>query len=245
MSMKINPAFTNNTPASGAGSLFSRGKDISGSQIPVDKVELSGNTPKEVGMDKETTQHIGNAGFGTASAISLGSTVSAAAGVGSKTGLIKLVPGLNFAVASIESYNAIKMMSKGEDVVAASHTGNAAGCMSGFLAETKLTANSVGLMGKLASKMAIGLGFLGGALGIAAGTVEISKGLEIKKAGGGNRTLTMGLLDMASGVTSATGTILIATGVGATLGIGLILASGVYDLSGIAVDYLGHKFLSK
>jgi hypothetical protein len=97
----------------------------------------------------------------------------------------------------------------------------------------------------MAAKMSIGLGFLGGALGIAAGTVEIQQGLKIKNAGGGNRTITMGILDMASGITSATGTILLATGVGAPLGIGLMLASGVYDLSGIAVDYLGHKFLNK
>jgi len=245
MNMKINPAITTSNAASGAGSLIRNAKENTGSNNPVDKIELSGNSNKEVGMEKETTQHIGNAGFGTTSVISMSTTVGKAAGIGAKAKFLKYVPGLNLAVASIEGYNAVKMMSKGDEVVAATHTGNAAGCMSGFLSEAKITTKAAGIMGKLASRLSVGLGFMGGALGIAAGTVEISKGMEIKKAGGGSRTLTMGILDVASGITSATGTILLATGVGSALGIGLIIASGAYDLSGIAVDYMGHKFLNK
>lgn len=200
-------------------------------------------TPGEIGADKTKTQHLANASFGLSSVYGLKNTILTAVGITSKCKFAKYVPGLNVGIAGIETYHAVKHLVKKDPVVAATSAGNAAGCMSSVLEEAStMSAFASGVRHSLAMKcMSSVLGLIGGALGIAAGTAEIKEGMKIKKAGGTGRTLTMGILDIASGITSATGGILLASGVGSVFGLPFLVAASICDLSGIAVDYMWKK----
>ncbi len=203
--------------------------------------------PSEIGEEKEHTQHISNAGFGVSSVITMGKNLKALAGIASNSKIARFVPGLNFGVAGIETYHAIRFLSKGEPVVAATSAGNAAGCMSSFLEES----GTVSMVASNATNMAAlrfgasAFGVIGGVLGIVAGIQEIKEGKKIKEATGSNRTLAMGVLDIASGVTSLTGGALCATGAGAVFGLPCLIAASLFDISGIVVDYYGKKLEEK
>jgi hypothetical protein len=199
--------------------------------------------PQEVGADKSVTQHMGNAAFGTASSFSLMEQVKSLAKVARKSRAVRIIPGLNLAVVALESYNAAKKLKEGDPVVAVTSAGNAAGCLGTFLDTTGKATLLTGKFSAMARFLHMGAAFsiLGGALGLVAGKVEIERGLKIKRAGGTGRTLTMGMLDVTSGLTSMSGAVLVASGVGGPLGIGLLIASGLCDIAGIAADYLGKK----
>jgi hypothetical protein len=163
--------------------------------------------PSEIGEEKEHTQHISNAAFGASSVVTMGKNLKTLVKISSKSKIARFVPGLNFGVAGLETYHAIKFLKKGEPVVAATSAGNAAGCMSSFLEES----GTISMLASNATQMtalrvgASVFGVMGGVLGIVAGVKEIKEGKKIKEATGSNRTLTMGILDIASGVTSLTG----------------------------------------
>lgn len=212
------------------------------SKMPAEREPL-GESIKEVGQDKYITQHVGNAAFGAASAMALFSTFDELARLGAKSRIARFIPGLNLFASSVEGLNATRKLIEGDTVVAAVHSGNALGCLASFLENSGMTARTAGILGKMGAGLAVGLSVVGGALGIAAGAAEIKKGLKIREAGGSNRTLTMGILDMTSGISSITAAVLMGTGVGVPAGIGLLIVAGICDLAGIAVDYLGHKFL--
>ncbi|MEQ8223792.1 MAG: hypothetical protein ABRQ37_15870 [Candidatus Eremiobacterota bacterium] len=203
--------------------------------------------PSEIGEEKEHTQHLSNAGFGASSVITMGKNLKALSGIASNSKIARFVPGLNLGVAGIETYHAIKFLHKGEPVVAATSAGNAAGCMSSFLEES----GTVSILASNATNMAAlrfgasAFGVIGGVLGIVAGVQEIKEGKKIKEATGSNRTLAMGVLDIASGVTSLAGGALCATGAGAVFGLPCLLAASLLDISGIVVDYYGKKIEEK
>lgn len=194
--------------------------------------------PREIGAEKETTQHVSNTGFGISSLFAVKGDFKNLFKITSKSRLTKHIPFLNIGVAAIEGYHTAKFLREGENVVAATCAGNAAGC-AGSVLEEAAAAAAIGGQSVGALKFAgIALGIIGGALGIAAGTVEIKEGLKIRKAGGSKRTFTMGVLDITSGITSMTGGVLMATGLGGPVGVGLLVTAGVCDLAGIGVDYL-------
>lgn len=184
----------------------------------------------EIGASKSVTQHLGNAGFGSAS-------LGALTGGMARSRLARYMPGLNVGVAALETYNASKKLLQGEPIVAMTHAGNAAGCVGAMLDQAG------GLLVTTGAPRGLGvaMGMVGGALGLAAGTVEVRQGLAIRRAGGAGRTLAMGVLDLASGTTSLVGAGLAAARVGGALGPALLIGAGLCDLSGIAVDYLGHR----
>jgi hypothetical protein len=213
-----------------------------------DSPPIPNDTFCEVGLEKDSIQHAGNATFGTASVAALTSNVGELAGITGVASRIpgsRLIPGLNLLVVGVESYNAARKLAQGDHLVAATHAGNASGCMGAFLSEGKALnfASKVAKVGRMSALAGVGagLGFVGGVLGIAAGQAEIRQGLKNVKAGGTNRTLMMGILDVTSGVTSAIGSILLATGIGGPLGLGLLMVSGACDLAGIGADYLGAR----
>lgn len=195
-------------------------------------------TPREIGTEKELSQHVGNAGFGISSVASIAGKLGKVSRVAKA---FKFVPGINLSVAAIESYNSAKKFKNNEPLVATSSAGNAAGCFGGFFEEfgaASLARGRAVSSGRFVN-VGVALGVLGGALGIAAGAFEIKHGMKIKEASGSTRTLKMGYLDIASGITSLAGTALAATG--SPLGIPLMVTSGFCDLAGIAMDYLGRK----
>lgn len=193
--------------------------------------------PDEVGASKSAAQHVGNAGFGSASLGSVGAGLKRLAGRTAQSRLGRYLPGLNVGVAALETYNASRKALQGDPVVAMTHAGNAAGCLGAVLDQAG------GFMALGTSRLGIGvtLGMVGGGLGVAAGAFEVKQGLAIRRAGGPGRTLAMGVLDLASGTTSLLGAGLAAAGVGGALGPALLIGAGFCDLSGVVVDYLGHR----
>jgi len=186
----------------------------------------------EVGLHKTPRQHLGNAAFGTASALSTLGHAKKLLQLSGATPLGKIVPGLNLGVVALEGSNALQKYREGDTVVAATSAGNAVGCLSTFFDETAflaLTSRKLGLGASLA--------LAGGLLGLGAGAVEVRQGLKVKRQTGSSRTLTMGVLDIASGVASLSGAAAALRGGGA-LGPALLLTAGLIDAGGIAVDYL-------
>ena len=184
-----------------------------------------------IGQDKTPVQHAGNVGFGLASLASVTKGAKALLRVTSQTPVARLIPGLNLGVAAIEGVNAFHMRQKGQNVVAATHLGNSVGCMASFLEESGAWA-----MASHHSTLGSHLALSGGLLGLGVGLYEIRLGTKIMKDTGSKRTLAMGILDAASGITS-----LVASRMGGSLGVGLLLGAGLIDLAGMGVDYYGEK----
>ena len=189
--------------------------------------------PSEIGAEKTPSQHVGNAAFGVASLLGTVANVKRLARISSATPLAKLVPGINLVAAGIEGVNAAHKYRAGEKVVALTSTGNALGCVSAFLSESSLLALRLQRTG-LAAALAAG----GGVVGLVAGTIEVNQGRKLKKSTGSSRTLTMGVLDLTSGVTSLAGAAMVNKGLRPQLGMTLLIGSGMIDMAGIGVDYL-------
>jgi len=153
---------------------------------------------------------------------------------------VEAVPGLNLGVAAVESYNSIHNLKQHHPIVAATSAGNAAGSLGTFLAQVSMGSALMGSQSAMLLGAGSVLGAIGGGLGIGAGVAEIRKGREIREATGSSRTLMMGYLDIASGVTSLSGAAAMATGAG-PLGISLMMLANLVDLTGIGVDYLWKK----
>lgn len=66
--------------------------------------------PSEIGEEKEHTQHISNAAFGVSSVITMGKNLKTLVKISSKSKIARFVPGLNFGVAGLETYHAIKFL---------------------------------------------------------------------------------------------------------------------------------------
>lgn len=191
----------------------------------------------EIGAVKTASQHVGNIGFGLASAIAFGSQVRNLFRHASPSmKLAALAPVLHLGVAAVEGYNSAKKYGEGDPVVAATAAGNAVGCFAAFLE----TGAAMAMLGEK-SGLAVAMGATGGALGLGAGVVEVRQGLKNVKAGGSHRVLLMGVLDIASGLTSFAGAAVALRGVQGPLAPALMLAASTIDMSGIAIDYLGHK----
>lgn len=189
--------------------------------------------PKEVGADKTPSQHAGNAAFGLASVLGTVGNIKKLAAISKVGPIARFVPGLNLVAASIEGVNAMRKYRAGDHVVAMTAAGNSVGCMSSFLSESSVLA-----LRMQRDSTSSALATAGGVLGLVAGGIEIHQGLKIKKETGSSRTLTMGALDISSGLTSLTGAVLVAKGNFRNLGMTMLIGSGVIDLAGIGVDYL-------
>ena len=185
----------------------------------------------EVGQGKTPVQHAGTVGIGLSSLANATRAAKAILRVTAETPIARLVPGLNLGVATVEGVNAFHMHKRGHHVEAGAHLGNAVGCFAGFLEE-----GSAWAMAAHQTTLGSRLALTGGLLGLGVGLYEIRLGKQVMEQTGSRRTLVMGLLDAASGVTS-----LVASRVGGNLGMGLLLGSGILDLAGIAVDYKGDK----
>jgi len=191
----------------------------------------------EIGAVKTASQHVGNIGFGLASAIAFGSQVrNLFRHAAPSLKLAALAPVLHLGVTAVEGYNAAKKYREGDPVVAATAAGNAVGCCAAFLE----TGAAMAMLGER-SGLAVAMGATGGALGLGAGLVEVRQGLQNLKAGGSSRVLLMGMLDISSGLTSFAGAAVALKGIKGPLGPALMLAASTIDMSGIAIDYLGAK----
>jgi hypothetical protein len=212
------------------------------------RIPISGPSPEEIGSHKTLSQHLGNAGFGASSVAAFADSMGTLMDTVVSFPGVEAVPGLNLGVAAIETYNSVHNLKEHEPLVAATSAGNALGCMGSFLAQVSLAPVLLRSHGLLSSGLMLGLGAalgaVGGGLGIAAGVAEIRKGREIHQAGGSSRTLAMGCLDIASGVTSLAGAGAMAMGA-APLGITLMMLANVVDVAGIGVDYLWKKWSHK
>jgi hypothetical protein len=198
----------------------------------------------EIGADRTVSQHIGNIAFGTSSLSALAGKLKPVLRLAGEPRIAQYIPGLNLGVTAIETFNAAERLQKKDHIAAATSAGNAAGCMAGVLEEAAMASvlsSKYGHKGKLLG-VGVAFGIVGGGLGMAVGAAEIEKGLNIKAAGGSHRTLTMGILDMTSGLASTTGAILTATGgPGAAIGIPLLVTAGICDVAGVFVDYFGKR----
>lgn len=191
----------------------------------------------EIGAVKTASQHMGNIGFGLASAIAFGSQArNLFKHAAPSLKLAALAPVLHLGVTVVEGYNAAKKYREGDSVVAATAAGNAVGCFAAFLE----TGAAMAMLGQR-SGLAVAMGATGGALGLGAGFVEVRQGLKNVKAGGSKRVLMMGVLDITSGLTSFAGAAVALKGIKGPIGPALMLAASTIDMSGIAIDYLGGK----
>lgn len=191
----------------------------------------------EIGAVKTASQHMGNIGFGLASALAFGSQArNLFKHAAPSMKLAAIAPMLHLGVTIIEGYNADKKHREGDNVVAATHAGNAVGCFAAFLE----TGAAMALIGEK-SGLAVAMGATGGALGLGAGLVEVRQGMKNVKAGGSHRVLLMGALDIASGFTSFAGAAVALKGLKGPLAPALMLVASTIDMSGIAIDYLGAK----
>lgn len=189
--------------------------------------------PREVGAEKTGSQHAGNVAFGLASVLGTVGHIKKLAAISKVGPVARFVPGLNLAAAGIEGVNAMRKYRAGDHVVAMTAAGNSVGCLSSFLSESSLVALR---MQRDATSSA--LATAGGLLGLVAGGIEINQGLKLKKSTGSSRTLTMGVLDITSGLVSLTGAVLVGRGMHRNLGMTMLIGSGVIDIAGIGVDYL-------
>jgi hypothetical protein len=219
---------------------------ISGQAGKADEKRQSGrkDPSEESGFDKKLSENFGDAGIGVVSCASISKYFARASH-------FKHIPGINLAVGLLESHNCAKSYKEKDMLMAASHGGAAAACIGDFMIESSavsMLAGKLGTNGALVGA-ATGLGVLGGILGVGVGVVELKEGLTIRKAGGNSRLFTMGALDIGSGVCSAAGAVITSTGmggpVGTAVGVALIGTSVLYDISGIVVDYFGHKILPR
>lgn len=188
--------------------------------------------PAEIGAEKTGSQHVGNAAFGMASLLGTVGNISRLAGA-ARVPFATAIPGLNLVAAGVEGANAYRKYRQGETVVALTSTGNSVGCLSAFMAESSLLALRLQKIG-----LSSGLAAVGGLLGLVAGTIEVRQGQKIRKQNGSSRTLSMGVLDLASGVSSLAGAAVLARSRHKTLGMSMLIGSGIIDLAGIGVDYL-------
>lgn len=197
----------------------------------------------EVGLEKTPLQHVGNTGFGSTSVANIIGHGSKLLKAGSKVKFLRAVPLLNVGIVAVETVNATRKIKEKDFVVAATHAGNAAGCAGAIVESAAAVSAFAGNKGHHPAFTGVGiaLGLIGGALGIGAGAVEINRGLKIRAQTGSNRTLTMGLLDIASGVTSATGAVLASTGAALPVVLSFLIGASLFDIAGIAVDYLGKR----
>lgn len=194
------------------------------------------NDNVELGANKTVTQHLGNAGFGAASITAFGDGLNTLLDTAANLPGAQAVPGLNLGVAAMEGYNSVKKLRDHEPIVAATAAGNAMGCLGTFLGQVSAAHALWGIhLGDTGNLLTLGatFGAVAGGLGIAAGVAEIHKGMKAHSS----RTTAMGVLDITSGVTSLTGAAAMAGG-HAGLGVTLMMAANLVDLTGIGVDYL-------
>jgi hypothetical protein len=202
------------------------------------------STPEDaagpVDVVTDTADHSGLLGYGTSTIFDFWSQVSSLAKRAAKIPGARLIPGLNLIVTVLEGHNAYKSYKDMNKPVASCRMGNSLACLGNFVENVGLGYVAAGKVGKFLG-LAGTLWALSGCMALVGGIGEIRDGLGMGKENSEKEKdkalVSIGAMDVLSGVTTVAGSALLALGVWTPAAIGLYAASCACDILSISTYY--------